>query len=665
MTMEANRWHDRLRPAVESLDDVSLAFHHIRSTTELIKNTKSARKSTITSTCRNESNLFHVIQDDLFDDDLLLHAVNALSAFSSEVDSISSRTPLSMLPESSDTWSFASKQSLASDLTGMLSEILGRGSHQTSWPSSGHNSKAKRKDSSTPSAHLTKSASSHDDDSFSGQRSVYTLDSDLSGLLSELLAASMVPEYEEDHEEDEDRMPLLHEDEEYSCIESYNTEFGLDTTEALLDTSGSVISDMTGILSEILSSVAPPMHKSIGLDKHGLRLESEPHPMKSILDECRDCNKTPRKPCKFSRDGKKNKKSKMNKREPRLKKKAAADASVVNSLRALIEEQRQLNDAQELVQSVATLKPKDKRTHNGKMSVSPGASDPIPQICRSPTSVRDESMNAYLLAQGTFDSHTPTLPLQHDGAVREIRPPSPHQIFSILPEPMQNWLLSLHHDWLVSTSQIMDLPIPSIPIDSDEKSVTSDVSGLSSVFQGISKAFSPPVQYPGVLGEYRVEIDSEGDATTCLWYRKTDPPKPSRPYRKVTFNTVHVREYESILGDNPSCKEGPSMSIGWKYKKERVYGIDIFDDKPDRRREWDLLLSRQEREATLLKLGYTRKELNQAMLSSIKIHHERQQSSTQNSGIQGFDEIIAGAGRKVTMFVSNLNLEDEAWSGRN
>jgi hypothetical protein len=675
----ANNWcHDRSCTTLgsscgfDALDYDSLVRHPLQSSVApLVKDTRS-RTNTIESRRVKKADAFDMLEDD--GDLSSLNNSNYLyTSLSTAFDSTSSRKSMNRLAESSDTRSFSSKQSMASDLSDMLTELLG--GSQTPRQSSVGSSKEKQNGSSSLSAHLTKCASFRDDYRVSGQRSVHTRDSDLSGLLSELLAASIVPEDEEDDDEDEGRMPLLHEDEEYSCIEPYNTDFIFNTSESLLNTSGpcegSVISDMTGVLSDILSSVTPTTtNKSIGLDKHGLRFESESHQMQqSIFDKCGDAKKS--RPCKLNRDRKKSKKSKRNKKELRLQKKAAAKAAVVDSLLALIEEEKegQMNMTTELERLVTTSKGKgEKGAQKEKMPVSPDPSEATPRFrnsggLESPTSVHEETINRQLSAWGTFDSPIPKPPLHHNGAVLPSSPSSPEQIFSVLPESVQHCLVSLHQQWLMTTSQSTELPVTSIPIDSEEKSVTSDISGLSSVFQGVSsKTSAPPLQYPGVLGEYRVEIDGESEDTTCLWYRKADPPKPSRPYRKVAFSTVHVRDYESILGDNPSCQDGPSMSIGWQYKKQRVYGIDVFDAKPGRRHGEDLLLTRQEREATLLKLGYSRKELTRSILARLKIKHERQQSSTQNPRIQGFDEIIAGAGRQMNRFVANLHLEEE--SGR-
>jgi hypothetical protein len=46
----------------------------------------------------------------------------------------------------------------------------------------------------------------------------------------------------------------------------------------------------------------------------------------------------------------------------------------------------------------------------------------------------------------------------------------------------------------------------------------------------------------------------------------------------VTFDCVLVREYERTVGDNPSCRHGPPISIGWSYLPETIHHIDEYEN---------------------------------------------------------------------------------------
>ncbi|KAL3785887.1 hypothetical protein HJC23_008775 [Cyclotella cryptica] len=46
----------------------------------------------------------------------------------------------------------------------------------------------------------------------------------------------------------------------------------------------------------------------------------------------------------------------------------------------------------------------------------------------------------------------------------------------------------------------------------------------------------------------------------------------------ITFGQVSIREYERILGDNPSVTSGPPLSIGWRYAPQPIQiDVDTFE----------------------------------------------------------------------------------------
>jgi len=48
--------------------------------------------------------------------------------------------------------------------------------------------------------------------------------------------------------------------------------------------------------------------------------------------------------------------------------------------------------------------------------------------------------------------------------------------------------------------------------------------------------------------------------------------------KKVSFGSIEIREYPRILGDNPSCKRGPAISLGWYNNGRKTkLSIDQFE----------------------------------------------------------------------------------------
>ena len=114
----------------------------------------------------------------------------------------------------------------------------------------------------------------------------------------------------------------------------------------------------------------------------------------------------------------------------------------------------------------------------------------------------------------------------------------------------------------------------------------------------------------------------------------------------VRFDNVTVREYERILGDNPACTKGPSVSIGWKYLE---YGgkIHKFEAVRGRRRTQNqLILSRRKREELLTSWGFTHEEIAEGVRENVKARNRRQQT-TDNLGGQKMEEALEKAKRKM------------------
>jgi len=46
--------------------------------------------------------------------------------------------------------------------------------------------------------------------------------------------------------------------------------------------------------------------------------------------------------------------------------------------------------------------------------------------------------------------------------------------------------------------------------------------------------------------------------------------------KKVSFSSVHVREYSVVIGDHPSCISGLPLSLGWSHTPSAVHNIDSY-----------------------------------------------------------------------------------------
>jgi len=115
--------------------------------------------------------------------------------------------------------------------------------------------------------------------------------------------------------------------------------------------------------------------------------------------------------------------------------------------------------------------------------------------------------------------------------------------------------------------------------------------------------------------------------------------------KTVHFGNIQIRTHETILGDNPSCTNGPPISIGWRYDPNHLdMSVDEYESQQLYRccgsttlvmpRPEDIVLNRREREDILLRAGratggggsgssYTDQDFAQAIRGVVKIKHQR------------------------------------------
>ena len=104
--------------------------------------------------------------------------------------------------------------------------------------------------------------------------------------------------------------------------------------------------------------------------------------------------------------------------------------------------------------------------------------------------------------------------------------------------------------------------------------------------------------------------------------------KKALPSRNVSFGKVQVRSHERVLGDNPSCHDGPSLSIGWNYGKEKIVQLDDFEKKrsKERRTYQKLQLSAEKREKIAKRNGFSKKEIQENVELMAKYQRRRERT---------------------------------------
>jgi len=126
-------------------------------------------------------------------------------------------------------------------------------------------------------------------------------------------------------------------------------------------------------------------------------------------------------------------------------------------------------------------------------------------------------------------------------------------------------------------------------------------------------------QEEGVLIKSK-SAEEEREATTHQ--------KKKKKKKVVRFSTVHIREYQVCLGDNPSVARGAPLSLDWQHGEElshAVFGDDYEQQqqKHDRITTTDLKRSSLERIQLFKQLGYSRQEIQTATQRVQKIRQQR------------------------------------------
>ena len=104
---------------------------------------------------------------------------------------------------------------------------------------------------------------------------------------------------------------------------------------------------------------------------------------------------------------------------------------------------------------------------------------------------------------------------------------------------------------------------------------------------------------------------------------------------RVQFGQVQVRECERILGDNPACEVGPSLSLGWKYTTKKAVQVDAWEQQRQTRRNGaprarrtsrDFYLTEDRRIELARQAGIAIKDITRNMELISYFHEERNET---------------------------------------
>jgi len=115
--------------------------------------------------------------------------------------------------------------------------------------------------------------------------------------------------------------------------------------------------------------------------------------------------------------------------------------------------------------------------------------------------------------------------------------------------------------------------------------------------------------------------------------------------RRVRFREVEVREYNRVIGDNPSVTTGPAISLGWSYNVADRMTINEYE-RTRKITGQVRPIRRIDREEMLRDLGFSRSEIADAVRGIIRTKNQRRQTY-HNLKVARMEEAVESAVKTV------------------
>lgn len=94
--------------------------------------------------------------------------------------------------------------------------------------------------------------------------------------------------------------------------------------------------------------------------------------------------------------------------------------------------------------------------------------------------------------------------------------------------------------------------------------------------------------------------------------------------KSVSFHSIQILEFRPTLGDNPSVRTGPPLTISLIPQRIDTIDVDLYELFRNRRRDKESIwLSTRDRTETLLSEGYTEEDILSAIAEVDRIKFQR------------------------------------------
>jgi hypothetical protein len=131
--------------------------------------------------------------------------------------------------------------------------------------------------------------------------------------------------------------------------------------------------------------------------------------------------------------------------------------------------------------------------------------------------------------------------------------------------------------------------------------------------------------------------------------------------KAVSFGLIQIREYNRVLGDNPTVRVGPAMSIGWEFVQKKAVPVDVYEKRKCSRTTSGLRMCSILRKCILRhEFDVSLEEIRAAEKIARNIQRQRWQTIRQGKMAAAIEYAMESAKRKMHRIFSNkTRLEGE------
>jgi hypothetical protein len=152
------------------------------------------------------------------------------------------------------------------------------------------------------------------------------------------------------------------------------------------------------------------------------------------------------------------------------------------------------------------------------------------------------------------------------------------------------------------------------------------------------------------------QCPSQGPSCSCTekeTLSMTMTTADSNSKKAVSFGLIHVREYDCVVGDNPTVRVGPPISIGWNYVQKQGVPMDDYE-KIKRPRTSDLRMGSYTRKRLLRReFDVSLEDIRAAERIARTIQIQRSQTAQQGKTGAVIEYAMESARRKMHRIFSN------------